>query len=78
MKAKFLLSLSCVLVRKFLLIEDIKNSKKINIMSMEIFFVIAIVGIILMSCIAFFVGKKLGNNGDDSGKVLSLESRIVK
>ena len=47
-------------------------------MSMEIFFVIAIVGIILMSCIAFFVGKKLGNNGDDSEKVLSLESRITE
>ena len=65
-------------MRKFLLIEDIKNSKKINIMSMEIFFVIAIVGIILMSCIAFSVGKKLGNNGDDSEKVLSLESRITE
>lgn len=47
-------------------------------MSMEIFFVIAIVGIILMSCIAFFVGKKFGNNGDDSEKVLSLESRITE
>ena len=65
-------------MRKFLLIEDIKNSKKINIMSMEIFFVIAIVGIILMSCIAFFIGKKFGNNGDDSEKVLSLESRITE
>ena len=47
-------------------------------MSMEIFFVIAIVGIILMSCIAFFIGKKLGNNGDNSEKVLSLELRIAE
>lgn len=47
-------------------------------MSMEIFFAIAIIGIILMSCIAFFIGKKLGDNGDNKEKVLSLESRIAE
>jgi DNA anti-recombination protein RmuC len=45
---------------------------------MEIFFAIAIVGIILMSCITFFIGKKLGDNGDNKEKVLSLESRIAE
>jgi DNA anti-recombination protein RmuC len=45
---------------------------------MEIFFAIAIIGIILMSCIAFFIGKKLGDNGDNKEKVLSLESRIAE
>ena len=45
---------------------------------MEIFFVFAIVGIILMSCLAFFIGKKFGNNGDNAEKVLSLELRIAE
>ena len=47
-------------------------------MRMEIFFVIAIFGIILMSCIAFIIGKKLGDSGDNREKVLSLESRIAE
>ncbi len=45
---------------------------------MEILFAAAIVGIIIMSCIAFYVGKKAGNNGEDTGKILSLESRIAE
>lgn len=43
---------------------------------MDIFF--AIVGIIVMSCIAFFIGKKLANKGENTEKVFSLESRIVE
>ena len=43
---------------------------------MEILFAAAIVGIILMSCIAFYIGKKMGNQGENTEKVLAMESRI--
>lgn len=43
---------------------------------MEILFVVA--GIVVMSCVAFFVGKKLGNNGGSTEKVLSMESRMAE
>ncbi len=45
---------------------------------MEMYFVFAIVGIIVMSCIAFFIGKKMGNKEENTEKVLSLESRITE
>ena len=45
---------------------------------MEIFFTVAILGIIIMSCITFFIGKKIGKPGENNEKVLSLESRIAE
>ena len=44
---------------------------------MEIYFVVAIIGLIVMSCVAYFVGKKMGGNGGNAEQVLSLESRIA-
>lgn len=43
---------------------------------MELFFVIAVIGIVLMSTISFFVGKKIGNRNDNVEKIVSLESQI--
>lgn len=43
---------------------------------MEMTFIVAIAGIIIMSCIAFFIGKKIAGKGDSAEKVSSLESRI--
>ena len=45
---------------------------------MEMFFAAAILGIIIMSCISFFIGKKIGKPGENNEKVLSLESRITE
>lgn len=45
---------------------------------MEIFFAITIVGIITMSCISFYIGKNMGNKGNNPEKILSLESRIAE
>ena len=40
---------------------------------MEILFAAAIVGIILMSCIAFYIGKKMGNQGENTERVLAMD-----
>ena len=43
---------------------------------MEILFALSVLGMIVMSCIAFVVGKKTGNKGESKEKVSSLESRL--
>lgn len=43
---------------------------------METLFVV--VGIVVMSCIAFFVGRKLGNNGGNTDKILAMEARVAE
>lgn len=45
---------------------------------MEIILGFAIVAIIVMSCISFFIGKRMDGNGESKEKVLSLESRITE
>ena len=45
---------------------------------MEIYLIICIVGIIGMSCLAFFVGKKMAGKEDNSAKCAALEERIAE
>ena len=44
---------------------------------MEIYIIITVLGIIIMSALAFFIGKKSGGAGDD-GRVAALEAQAAE
>lgn len=45
---------------------------------MELIFVIATVGMIVMSCIAFCIGRKMSKGGENTEKVQTLESKVTE